>query len=203
MKSLSEIETTSKRASRAVGFSWGVAEEVAKGIRLLELFGFSGIKNLNQYYNLINKKKFKNLKIIKKNNKLNNSSICPVNLGVRFLDQIKTLESLKKITFHKIAYPVLFIPFLSRGSEVIGKRILFEFDKNTLLLNFNVNILSKFSKKEFPSITKKVEISFLENKDSFSDKEWKNLYKLSENTFVEETESLKHSAAGAGLTDND
>ena len=33
--------------------------------------------------------------------------------------------------------------------------------------------------------------------------EWKELYKLSENTFVEETESLKQSGAGAGLTDND
>ncbi len=42
MKSLSEIETTSKRASRAVGFSWGVSEEIAKGIRLLDLFGFPG-----------------------------------------------------------------------------------------------------------------------------------------------------------------
>ena len=40
MKSLSEIETTS-RASRAAGFSWGIAEEVGKGIRLLESFGFS------------------------------------------------------------------------------------------------------------------------------------------------------------------
>ena len=50
MKSLSEIETTSKRASRAVGFTWGEAEEVGKSIRLLELFGFPGIKNLNQYY---------------------------------------------------------------------------------------------------------------------------------------------------------
>ena len=56
MKSLSEIETTSKRASRAVGFSWGIAEEIAKGIRLLELFGLPGIQNLNQYYKLINKK---------------------------------------------------------------------------------------------------------------------------------------------------
>ena len=203
MKSLSEIETISKRASRAVGFSWGIAEEVAKGIRLLELSGFSGIKSLNQYYKLLNKKKFENLKIIKKNNKSNKLSLCPLNLGIRFLDQIKTLESLKKITFHKIAYPILFIPFLSRSSEVIGKRILIKIEKNTLLLNFNVNILSKFSKKELPSITKKVEISFLENKDSFSSKEWKNLYKLSENTFVEETESLKHGAAGAGLTDND
>ena len=41
MKSLSEIETTSKRASRAAGFSWGVAEEIGKNIRLLELFGFA------------------------------------------------------------------------------------------------------------------------------------------------------------------
>ena len=63
MKSLSEIETTSKRASRAVGFSWGVAEEIAKGVRLLELFGFPGIKILNQYYKLINKKNFENLSI--------------------------------------------------------------------------------------------------------------------------------------------
>jgi len=49
MKSLSEIETTSKRASRAIGFSWGIAEEIGKCIRLLELFGFPGIKNLNQF----------------------------------------------------------------------------------------------------------------------------------------------------------
>ena len=203
MKSLSEIETTSKRASRAIGFSWGVAEEIAKGIRLLELFGFPGIKNLNKYYKFINKKKFENLTIIKKNNKSNNSTLCPVDLGVRFLDQIKKLESLKKITFYKIAHPILFLPFLSRSSEIIGKRILLKFEKNTLLLNFNINILSRFSKKEFPSIAKKFEVSFLENKDTFSEKEWKNLYKLSENIFVEETDSLKEGAAGAGLTDND
>ena len=203
MKSLSEIETTSKRASRAVGFSWGVAEEVAKGIRLLELCGFQGIKNLNQYYKFINKKNFEKLKIIKKNNKSNRSSLCPVDLGLRFLDQIKTLEKLKKITFYKIAHPLLFLPFLSRSSEIIGKRILFKFEKNTLIFNFNINILSKISKKEIPLIAKKAEIFFLENKDSFSEKEWKNLYKLSENTFVEETDSLKQGAAGAGLIDND
>ena len=203
MKSLSEIETTAKRASRAVGFSWGIAEEIAKGIRLLELFGFPGIKNLNKYYKFINKKKFENLTIIKKNNKSNKSSFCPINLGVRFLDQINTLESFKKITFYKMAHPILFLPFLSRGSEIIGKRILLKFEKNTFLLNFNVNILSKFSKKEFPLIAKKTEITLLENKDSFTEKEWKSLYKLSENTFVEETESLKQGAAGAGLTDND
>ena len=121
MRSLSEIETTSKRASRAVGFSWGVAEEIAKGIRLLELFGLPGIQNLNQYYKYINKKNFENLNIIKKKNKSKKLYLCPINLGVNFLDQIKNLETLKKITFEKIAYPMLFLPFLSRSSDLIGK----------------------------------------------------------------------------------
>ena len=49
MITFSEIETTTKRASKAVGFSWGVAEEIGKSIRSLELFGLPGIINLNQY----------------------------------------------------------------------------------------------------------------------------------------------------------
>ena len=134
MKSLSEIETTSKRASRAVGFSWGIAEEIAKGVRLLELFGLPGIKILNQYYKLINKKNFENLSIIKKKNKFNKYSFCPINLGVRILDQIKTLEKLKHINIYKIAYPILLLPFLSRGSDIIGKKILFKFENNSFLL---------------------------------------------------------------------
>ena len=36
MRSLSEIDTVSKRSSRAAGYSWGIAEEIGKNIRLLE-----------------------------------------------------------------------------------------------------------------------------------------------------------------------
>ena len=53
MKSLSEIETTSKRASRALGYSWGISEEIGKSVRLLEMFNFEGIKNLNKYFCLL------------------------------------------------------------------------------------------------------------------------------------------------------
>ena len=203
MKSLSEIETTSKRASRAAGFSWGVSEEVGKCTRLLELFGFPGIKNLNMYYQQRNNESFENLSLIKQNNKSDKLIFCPITLGVSFLDQIRTLEKSKRYTFEGIAFPLLLLPFLSRGSEIVGKKILLKFDKNEFLLNFNLNISSNFFLDEFPSSAKNIEISFLENKDSFLDKEWKNLYKLSENTFVEETDSLKQGAAGAGLTDND
>jgi hypothetical protein len=203
MKSLSEIETTSKRASRAIGYSWGVAEEIAKGVRLLELFGLPGIKNLNKYYKDKTENKYENLALIKKSNKSNKLHLCPLILGVNFLDQIKNLENSNKFVFQKIAYPILFLPFLSRGSEIIGKKIFFKFDQNEYLLNFNINISSNFLKKQFPSSANNIEIIFLSNEDTFTESDWKNLYKLSENTFVEETDRLKQGAAGAGLTDND
>jgi len=203
MKSLSEIETTTKRASRAAGFSWGMAEEIGKCVRLLELFGLPGIKNLNQYYKEYVKKNFEKLTSINKNNKSNKSFYCPIILGVSILDQVKSIESLKKCKFQGVAYPLLLLPFLSRSSEIIGKKILFKFDKNEFLLNFNINISSNLLKEKFPTEANIVEISFLDNKDTFTDTEWSSLYKLSENTFVEETDSLKKGAAGAGLTDND
>ena len=87
MKSLSEIETTAKRASRAVGYSWGIAEEIGKSIRLFELFGFPAIKHLNQYFQNKKKENFEEVKLINKINKSNGSSFCPIMLGVNFIDK--------------------------------------------------------------------------------------------------------------------
>ena len=203
MKSLSEIDTVSKRSSRAAGYSWGIAEEVGKNIRLLEIFSLPGIKNLNGFLNSKKNIKLENLNLITEDNSSNNSQYCPVIAGVNFLDQIKTLENLNEIKFKKIAYPMLFLPFVSRASEIVGKRILLKLDEKEFLMSFNNCIYSNFSKKEIIKIAESVSIKILKNEDSFSEKEWKKLYKLSEETFVEENESLKQGGAGAGLTDND
>tara|TARA_B100001559_G_C16427912_1_gene588402 strand:- start:81 stop:692 length:612 start_codon:yes stop_codon:yes gene_type:complete len=203
MRSLSEIETTAKRATKAIGYSWGVAEETAKCIRLLESFGLPGIKHINDYYSERKKNSFKNLNLILENNLPSKNPYCPIILGISFLDQSKSLELLKKIELNNVAYPSIFLAFLSRTSEIIGKKIHINLDKKEIILNLNVNIYSNIANNEFPSIANHIKISFLENIDSFSEEEWKNLYKLSEDTFVEESESLKQGGAGAGLTDND
>lgn len=203
MKSLSEIETTSKRATRASGYSWGISEEVGKCIRLLEMFSFKGVKNLNEYFKEKKDKKFENLNLIDENNECLKFSYCPIILGVSFLDQIKNLEKIKTINFSKIAYPLLFLPFLSRSSEVIGKKISLKFEKNEFLLNINVNIATNLLNENCPNLATNAEVKILENNDNFMEQDWKSLYQLSEKTFVEETESLKKGAAGAGLTDND
>ena len=203
MRSLSEIETAVKRATKAVGFSWGNSEEVGKCIRLLELFGLPGIKNLNQYYKEKEARTFENLNLINEKNKPSSDTFCPIILGISFLDQIKLLENYNKIEFHKIAYPLIFLSFLSRASEIVGKKIYIKFDQNEILLNLNVNIQSNLLNKDFPFLANDMEVKFVDNQDNFTEFEWNSLYKLAEETFVEESESLKQGGAGAGLTDND
>ena len=203
MKSLSEIETVSKRASRAAGFSWGIAEEIGKNIRLMEMFGINGIRNLNYYFKIKNKKNFEQLNSISSENKIKKLEFCPIASGLSFLDQVKSLESFGEIKFEKIAYPLLFVPFISRASEVIGKKLQLTIDNKFFLLNYNNSIYSNSFNDGIVEIGNNVSIKFKENQDSFEEKEWKELYKLSENTFVEENDSLKESGAGAGLTDND
>ena len=203
MKSLSEIDTTSKRACKAAGYSWGIAEEVGKNIRLLEMFGLPGIKNLNDYFKKKKQKRFENLNLINKENKAIKLEFCPIIAGTSFLDQAKNLENLNEIYFEKIAYPLLFLPFASRASEIIGKRIFIKLDDKEFLLNFNNNIYSNFLNNNIVTNAKIVSIKFLNNVDTFDKKDWEELYRLSEDTFVEESDSLKEVGAGAGLTDND
>jgi hypothetical protein len=203
MKSLSEIDTVSKRASRAAGFDWGIAEEIGKNIRILEMLGMPGIKNLNHYYKIRNKKKFEKIKLINEENQKTQLEYCPIIAGVNFLDQVRSLENLDEIKFKNLAFPILFLPFISRASEVVGKKILLNIDNRNFLLNFNNSIYSNSINNGIVTIGNNVVIKFLNNIDSFEDNEWKDLYKLSENTFVEENDSLKQSGAGAGLTDND
>ena len=203
MITFSEIETTTKRASKAAGFSWGVAEEIGKSIRSLELFGLPGIINLNQYLKKIKKKHPKKITKIEKKNKTKDKELCPIYSGVAFLDRCLELEKLKSIKFYNVSYPLLMLPFISRASEMMSKKILVQFDKSSFLLNFDKSIFSKDIEKQAQSIAKIVNIEFMENKNSFSEQNWKELYKLSEETFVDESDSLKQSAAGAGLTDND
>jgi hypothetical protein len=203
MRSFSEIDTTAKRASKAAGFSWGIAEEIGKSIRSLELFGLPGIINLKNYQKKIKQKHPKKIAKIEKENKVDDRELCPIYSGVALLDSCLELEKIKSIKFYNLSYPLLILPFISKASEIISKKILVQYDNTSFLLNFDKSIFSKSIDKQVQSLANVVNIEFIENKNSFSEQDWKELYKLSEKTFVDESDSSKAKAAGAGLTDND
>ena len=202
MRSFSEIETAVKRATRGIGFSWGVAEEVGKNIRLLEMFGLPGFKNINQYFKVLRNQDFEKISTI---STINNSKslYCPIKMWLNFFDQSIYLKDANNIQINNLCFPLLFIPFLSRTSEIIGKRIFLKIDNKEFLFNFNQAVYSNYLSGDIVEKGEKTELKFMENNNLFSEEEWSELYKLSEDTLVEETDELKQSAAGAGLTDND
>ena len=204
MRSSSEIITVSKRATKAAGYSWGIAEEVGKNIDVLELIGIAGIENLKSYLSDIKTKTPIGPNVIESQNKINNESLCPILTGVSLIDDFKNIEILKEINFYNVSFPLLMIPFISRLSFLIGKRVSIEIDDYKFKFNLDKYM---FSNSDINSLilehAKNVRITVFENEDSFSQEVWDELYELSTDTFVEENEKLKSTAAGAGLEDND
>ena len=204
MQSSSEINTVSKRAARAAGYSWGIAEEVGKCISSIEMFGIPGVENLNNYFKTIKDIEPEGPKQIEKNNELNDKSLCPIYTGLKLIDDYKSVDEIKTLKFIKLDYPLLLLPFINKLSYLIGKRIQVSIDDINAECNLNTCVLADHNIKS--SIIKKAErvtISIIENEDNFSSKSWNELYEMSTETFVEETEQSKQTGAGAGLQDND
>tara|TARA_B100001057_G_scaffold254287_1_gene254534 strand:- start:876 stop:1493 length:618 start_codon:yes stop_codon:yes gene_type:complete len=205
MKTSSEIITVCKRAAKASGYSWGISEEIGKNINLLEVFGISGIENFNHFLKDDKREAWVINKKIDELNSKDEQPLCPIYLGINFLDHANKIEKLEKITINNLAYPLLFLPFIQRVSKIISKgiQILID-DKIELELFLNNTLASNTNIREtIIENASKIIITVLENQDSFSSETWSELYDLSTKTFVEESERLKSSAAGAGLVDND
>ena len=204
MRTSSEIITVSKRAAKASGFSWGVAEEIGKNINLLEMFNLSGVENFNQYLKEKDSLNLERSFDITNLNTNNSSVCCPIFLGITLLDNSNKILDLREIKFSSLAYPLIFLPFIQRISCNIGKNIHLVFDDIQFELHLNNTLLiNKDLKGKIIKSAESVTIEVKENEDSFSNKVWEELHELSTSTFVEESERLKSNAAGAGLVDND
>ena len=193
MRTSSEIETISKRASRAAGFTWGVSEEVGKCIKSLELYQISGLENLNDYLKQIKNVEPKGPKKIEHKNSLKEGNFCPIYTGVALMDASNRVMELKTLSIQSIDFPILLIPFLNRISYKIGKMIQVKFDEIEILLNLNNYISSNSDlRKKILKSTEHLTINVIENEDTFDANVWDSLYKLSSETFVEESESYHH-----------
>mgnify|MGYP001370225142 FL=1 len=193
MRTSSEIETISKRASRAAGFTWGISEEIGKCIKSLELYQISGLENLNDYLKKIKNLEPKGLQKIENKNSLKEGNFCPIYTGIALMDASSRIMELKTLSIQPVDFPILLIPFLNRISYKIGKMIEVKFDKIEILLNLNNYISSNTDlRKKILKSTEYLTINVIENKDTFDASVWDSLYELSTETFVEESESYRH-----------
>jgi len=193
MRTSSEIETISKRASRAAGFTWGISEEIGKCIKSLELYKISGLENLNDYLKKIKNVEPQGPQNIEHTNSLKEGNFCPIHTGVALMDASSRVMELKTLSIQSLDFPILLIPFLNRVSYKIGKMVEVKFDEIEILLNLNNYMSSNTDlRHKILKSTEHLTINVIENKDTFDANVWDSMYKLSTETFVEESESYHH-----------
>ena len=193
MRTSSEIETISKRASRAAGFTWGISEEIGKCIKSLELYKISGLENLNDYLKKIKNVEPQGPQKIEHTNSLKEGNFCPIHTGVALMDASSRVMELKTLSIQSLDFPILLIPFLNRVSYKIGKMVEVKFDEIEILLNLNNYMSSNTDlRHKILKSTEHLTINVIENKDTFDANVWDSMYKLSTETFVEESESYHH-----------
>ena len=76
-------------------------------------------------------------------------------------------------------------------------------DDKEFLFNFNESIYSNYLTGDVLEKSDKINLKFLDNKNSFNEDEWSEIYNLSLKTYVDESDKSRARTAGAGLTDND
>ena len=193
MRTSSEIETISKRASRAAGFTWGISEEIGKCIKSLELYKISGLENLNDYLKKIKNVEPQGPQKIEHTNSLKEGNFCPIHTGVALMDASSRVMELKTLSIQSVDFPILLIPFLNRVSYKIGKMVEVKFDEIEILLNLNNYMSSNTDlRHKILKSTEHLTINVIENKDTFDANVWDSMFKLSTETFVEESESYHH-----------
>ena len=69
--------------------------------------------------------------------------------------------------------------------------------------NFNVSIYSNYLTGDVLEKSDKINLKFLDNKNSFTEDDLSEIYNLSLKTYVDESDKSRERTAGAGLTDND
>ena len=83
-----------------------------------------------------------------------------------FFDQSSTISDLNHLEISNLAFPLLFIPFVSRTSEILGKRIFLKIDNKEILFNFNQSIYSNYLSGEIVEKSDKINIQLIQIKPS-------------------------------------
>lgn len=117
---LSEIETTSKRAARGAGLSWGMAEEAGKATRWLHAHGQAGTKVLASWLKArdgcaddrfsphVQADAWQAAK----------GALCPLTTGAAVLDHANLSEHWP-LRLNTVSHPLLLVPFVARAANLM------------------------------------------------------------------------------------
>ncbi len=209
--SLNEVEAIVKRATFASGYSWGMAEESAKAIRWLCMFGFDGCEIVGSTLKLQFAKALdRHSPRFDGHEWSGEGKLCPLITGVSLSDFSSQLLK-NPIVVRKIAIPKMILPFVCLAATALDKVLTLQLankpELKCLVSEEDLELTGEFPTNETDlkiSIGGKIKQPICKvfrvhpGIDS-----WTLLNNLANLTYAPATEESRKLGAGSELEDND
>ena len=121
--SLNEVEATTKRATRGLGHSWGMAEEAAKAVRWLCGRGLGGCEALASYLKDADGASLTKMTVqdSKAAWSAQSGRLCPLLAGATLSDYAHMLKR-ETIQMDGVVSPIFLLAFAAGAAKTLGKR---------------------------------------------------------------------------------
>lgn len=212
--SLNEIEATAYKATRAVGYPWGIAVEAAKSVRWLCRHDIDGCAVLCRFLEYVDGKNIATLAPVIDGYQWHpeNTSLCPLLTGAAISDRARTLNH-HGFSLQQIVEPALLLYFTAS----VAKQCQPQAANSIVSVAWSgcccttdggqMNVVGAVSKyAEDLMITFSAELvspQALCNRARPDVLAWQSLNSFAARTYAPATEESRLLGAGAGLSDND
>ncbi len=218
--SLNETASRARLAAKGAGYPWGLADEVYRSVYWLAHHNLPApaiLADLLTEIDKLNKITDAMPVIADDHYKASNEFICPVMFGCALADRVSDLRESTAISFDRLRFALLSLPFVAEVASAIERVGVLEFDSHCVYLD---NRFLRSSSSDIASITNAVsgklhfvrqsDIEFqsteqltVKNRVNISTDVWGSLDEWAHRTYAPATEASRLSGAGAGVLDND
>ena len=208
---LIEVEAMAKKAARGAGYSWGMAEEAAKGTRWLCTAGFDGVAALAKVLQTVDGQDLSTMTpgALGGDWQGSNDTLCPLATGAALSDSADFWAEDGKTASNVIA-PLLLLPFAANAALQLGRSVTLSWQDAQLVTDGRTVGATSNGIDVDRAKTVQVHVGGAlsnERPTSFratpNDADWATLERFAHRTYAPDTEESRLKGAGAGLSDND
>lgn len=211
--SLNEVEALAKRAARGAGYSWGMAEEVAKAMRWLAAHN---LPSLAPFANLLLENDAKtndNGVPMSIEERRQADALCPFAFGALLCDRADEIGQSRAIKMGPVSHPILTVPFLAFVAARLNACVTIAWHDLKLCSDGKTLWVSDPQSQLQKAIAQDVTCSLSEAKGGapcdvrarcpIDQQSWIVLNDFAKRTYAPASEQSRMLGAGAGNSDND
>ncbi len=120
--SANELDALSRRAARATGLAWGLAEEAGKAARWLAVRRLPSASLIARHLSRSDGAAYDDLVPVMEGGRwaARSGKLCPLITGAALSDRAREIVPGKSVTLASVAYPLLLSAFLGRAAKATG-----------------------------------------------------------------------------------